>query len=134
MKIEVVKLTNESLMQAACSATMRGRSSKMTLDKIYKCQHSPLRTQMFWITMHDIKSFVSVHFVRHKFGVEHFVGSNRSDRGGVLADRNTPVLNCMLLNAETLINMARKRLCGQASEETREVMQEIKEQVAKVDE
>lgn len=36
-------------------------------------------------------------------------------------------------NAQALINMGRKRLCTQASPETRQVMQEIKEEVSKRD-
>lgn len=36
-------------------------------------------------------------------------------------------------NAQALINISRKRLCSQASRETREVMQEIKNQISKKD-
>ena len=36
-------------------------------------------------------------------------------------------------NAQALINMSRKRLCNQASPETREVMAEMKKEVAKQD-
>ena len=36
-------------------------------------------------------------------------------------------------NAQALINMSRKRLCSQASPETREVMVEMKKEVAKQD-
>ena len=38
----------------------------------------------------------------------------------------------MSVNAQELINMAHKRLCKQASKETREVMQEIVRQVIEV--
>lgn len=133
MKITVTKLTDEKLMQAACSATMRGRESKMTLDRIYKAKHSPIRTQIFWIVMENIPTFVSVHFVRHSQGVTHFVGTNREDRGGELANRLTPINHSMLANAEALMNMSYKRLCGQASAETYEVMQRIKEEIMWVD-
>ena len=36
-------------------------------------------------------------------------------------------------NAQALINMSRKRLCNQASPETREVMEAMKEEVSKRD-
>ena len=36
-------------------------------------------------------------------------------------------------NAQALINMSRKRLCSQASPETREVMEAMKEEVSKRD-
>jgi hypothetical protein len=83
--------------------------------------------------MEDIKTYVSVHLVRHKVGVEHFVGTNRVDRGGVIADRNTPINHSMLLNAQALIAMSLKRLCGQASIDTYKVMHMIKEEIKQVD-
>ena len=39
----------------------------------------------------------------------------------------------MEANAQALINMARQRLCSQASPETREVMEAMKEEVSKSD-
>lgn len=101
---------------------------------MYLSEHSPVRTQMFVVEMTNILSFVSVHLVRHKFGVEHFVKSNRSDRGGNAgANRLSQVNHLMILNAQALINMARKRLCGKASDETQDVMRHIKAGVAAVD-
>jgi len=133
--VTVEKLTNEKLMQRACAITI-DKDSKATLDSIYDCEHSPIRTQMFWIEMKNIPSFVSVHLVRHKFGVEHFVKSLREDRcgkGNEVETRNSPVNHGMLINAQALINMARKRLCSKASKETRAVMTMIKEKVQEVD-
>lgn len=132
--ITITKLTDVSLLRTACTATT-GKPSKMSLDKAYTCEHSPIRTQLFWIEMKDIPTFVSVHFVRHKIGVEHFVRSNRVDRAEYTAvpDRLTPVTHCMLINAEALITMSRKRLCMQASKETREVMHMIKQQMLHID-
>ena len=132
MKIFVEKLTDVNLMREACSFTIN-RDSNMSLEKIYKCEHSPMRTQIFIVKMYDIPTFVSVHFVRHKIGVEHWVKSNRDDRGGEIADRDTPVNHMMMLNAETLITMARKRLCYKAHKMTTVVMNEIKREVNKVD-
>ncbi len=134
MQIKVEKITDGQLMRRACSYTINAES-KMTLGKIYKCEHSPMRTQMFVVEMIDIPTFVSVHFVRHKIGVEHFVKSNRDDRGAdFVADRNTPVNHMMFLNAEALITLAKKRLCYKAHEQTVVVMNEIKREVKRVDE
>lgn len=133
MRIEVKKLTGEDLMREACSFTS-GKPSKISLKTIYDSEHSPMRTQLFWVAMFDIPTFVSVHLVRHQVGVTHFVKSNREDRGGDKeADRNTPVNHAMLLNAQSLVNMARKRLCGKASKETQFVMRRIRDAVAVVD-
>ena len=89
---------------------------------------------MFAVEMKDIPSFVSTHLVRHKIGVEHFVQSNRADRGGnAHADRNTLINHLMVLNAQALITMARKRLCSKASLETQEIMATIANKIHEVD-
>ena len=123
MEVIVKKLTDESLMRRACEMTMHGKESKMTLKDMYFCEHSPMRTQLFWIEMLGIPSFVSVHFRTHGTGIEHFVTSNREDRGGdEKVDRWTPVNHGMLINAQALVNLARKRLCRKAHAETQVVM------------
>lgn len=136
MHIEVQKLTDLDLMREACEFTMHssGSSSSMSLEKMYKCEHSPMRTQLFTVKMYEIPNFVSVHFVRHKHGVEHFVQTMRDDRGAdFVADRNTPTNHMMLCNAQAIVNMARKRLCYKAHEKTQMVMRAIKWQVHCVD-
>ena len=91
--------------------------------KILIAEHSPIRTLMFTIAM-EIPYWVSVHYVRHKYGVEHYVKSQRTDRTG--EDRTSKrqdetVTHIMDVNAQELIFMARRRLCGMASPETREL-------------
>lgn len=126
MKIEVEQITGIELAREACSFTI-GKESGVSLENLAKCEHSPLRTQMFCVRMYEIPTYVSIHFVRHKIGVEHFVKSNRPDRGGdEITHRNSPVNHLMFCNAHSLIHMARRRLCFQASSGTREVMQRIK--------
>ncbi len=133
MKITVEKLTDSSIMRRACECTT-DKESKASLNRMYDCEHSPIRTQVFWVEMKDIPTFVSVHLARHKIGVEHFVKSNRLDRGWLAsADRYTPVRHGMFIDAQALINMSRKRLCKQASEETQDVMLKIKIAVAEID-
>lgn len=136
MKIKVTKLTDVELARKACQFTLHSHNkTKVGLDKLYGSEHSPARTQLLWVEMYDIPSFVSTHFVRHKIGVEHYVQTNRVDRGGSDdCSRNSSVNHAMLINAQALINIARKRLCTQASKETREVMQAIKDSVKEVDE
>ena len=124
-----------NLVQRACEMTMDGGKSRISNEEIYRCEHSPIRTKLFWIEMIDIPTFISVHLVRHKIGVEHFVKTNRDDLGGDgEATRNTPVNHGMLINAQALINMARKRLCGKSHEETRKIMRLIKDAVGAIDE
>ena len=135
MKIIVDKVVGEEWMQEACKFTSGGGSTTMTLKRVYGCEHSPMRIQRFMVRMYDIPTFVSVHLVRHSVGVVHFVKSNREDRPGCTGDtgRMHPVNHMMDINAQALINMARKRLCSKAHAETIKVMKEIKAQVMLVD-
>ena len=103
------------------------------IEKLLKCEHSPIRTLQFAFKMR-IPYWVSVHFCRHKFGVEHFVSTQREDR----VEDNRPrdlkaqgeiVEHVIYLNAQALINIMRKRLCNQASPETQEVAKAIKDLV-----
>lgn len=93
MNIVVDKLTDRTLLRAACDSTRHpGQTpSTATLEKMYRCRHSPIRTQLFYIQLIGIPTFVSVHLVRHKHGVEHFIQSKRDDRG-VPTDGSTETL------------------------------------------
>lgn len=127
MHVTIKQITSVEDARLACGSTM-GKHSFIQLEDLAFCEHSPLRALEFWVEMHDIPTFVSVHLVRHKIGVEHFVRSHRVDRGGTgKEDRYTPVHHTMKINAQALINLARRRLCAKASQETREVMWAIKE-------
>jgi hypothetical protein len=69
-------------------------------------------------------------------GVVHWVTTQRADRTGVDRDKSpqdTPVEHECEANAQALINISRKRLCSQASPETRKAWQEVKAEVAKKD-
>lgn len=136
MNVTVYKITGTNLLKDACESTMHQKvESKMTTLSIYNCEHSPIRSQMFVVKMEGIPNFVSVHLVRHNVGVQHYVQTMRVDRGAEdIANRMTPTNHTMILNAQTLINMARRRLCYKASKETRDVFNAIIDAVAKVDE
>ena len=131
MLVEIIKHTGIADARRAIEFTTGGRfTAKATLSSVYGWNHSITRTQMFSVMMYRIPTFVSVHFSRHKVGVEHFVQSNRPDRGGdALADRVSPVNHLMFCNAEAIINMSHRRLCYQASTETRFVMEQIKSEM-----
>ena len=134
MEIVVAKLTDYELMNEACGETIGKENTSPDPLSLYKSEHSPIRTQVFKVRMIGIPTFVSVHFVRHKIGVEHFVKSNREDRNGNgKADRDTPVNHLFHANAQALISMARKRLCFMAHRTAREVMAHIRQGVSEHD-
>jgi hypothetical protein len=129
MIIVVEKVTQPWLIDAACEFTSGQTRFTMDNTDMYHAEHSPIRTQCYWIKMWGIPTYVSTHFVRHKVGVEHFVRSNRDTE----ANRMTPVDHAMFANAAALIAMARKRLCGKADRRTREAMEKIVESMKVVD-
>ena len=102
--------------------------------KILRSEHSPIRTLMFTVKMIGIPYCNSVHFVRHKYGVEHYVMSQRKnvDRGAERQD--APVTHVMDINAQELIFMARKRLCYKADDLTRNIMKSIVEGIFNISE
>jgi len=120
LKITVEKITPHSWIDQACQYTSGKSDLKVDVNKMYRAEHSPIRTQIFAVHMLDIPTYVSTHFVRHKMGVEHFVKSNRRAKESV--ERNTPVNHMMLLNAQALISMARVRLCNKADKVAQQVM------------
>ena len=104
--------------------------------KILRAEHSPIRSLIFCFKITNLKSWIATHFVRHHVGVEKWVRTQRSDRTGIDRDdlpQGAEVEMEIEANAQALINMSRKRLCSQASIETREVMEAIKKEVEKKD-
>ena len=104
--------------------------------KILRAEHSPIRSLIFCFKITNLKSWIATHFVRHHVGVEKWVRTQRSDRTGIDRDdlpQGAEVEMEIEANAQALINIARKRLCSQASVETREVMDAIKKEVEKKD-
>lgn len=134
MKINIQKLTNADLLRRANEFTT-GHESKMSLATAYRLGHSPIRTQLFWVELREIPLFVASQLVRQHVGVQFFQKSHRPDRNPDAKDegRMTPTDLAFICNAETLINMSHKRLCGKASAETREVVRAICELVEEQD-
>jgi hypothetical protein len=102
--------------------------------KLIFSEHSPIRRMKFYWRWKDLKSWVSVHFVRHKVGIEHWVSSQRTDRTGVNRDelpQSALVNHACEATAQALINMSRRRLCNCASKDTREAWLKVKDGVAK---
>jgi hypothetical protein len=91
--------------------------------RILLAEHSPIRLLLVDWKWLGLRSWVSVHFVRHKIGIEHFVKTQRTDRTGMARDKipqDALVDHECVGNAQSIINISRKRLCSTASLETRE--------------
>ena len=96
-------------------------------QSILEARHSPIRYLRFSFLI-ECPYWVSVHLCRHVHA-QPYVRSQRNDRQNYY-DRNAarqdePVTMIWDMNAEELMVIANKRLCLQASEETREVVKEM---------
>ena len=104
--------------------------------KLIMSEHSPIRRLKFYWRWANLKYWVSVHLVRHKIGIEHWVNTQRTDRTGI--DRNELPQGALVnhaaeADAQAMINISRKRLCTCASPETRKAWQKVKDEVANVE-
>lgn len=101
---------------------------------ILRARHSPIRWLRFSFYL-EIPYWVSVHLVRHVHA-QPYVRSQRNDRQDdydrETAPQNAPVSMIWDMNAEELMVIANKRLCNQASTETREVVKEMVRQVQEI--
>lgn len=101
---------------------------------ILKARHSPIRRLRFSFLLEDIPYFVSVHLCRHIHS-QPYVRSQRNDRQSAYdrnkAPQDSPVTMIWDMNAEELMVVANKRLCRQASKETRDVVQAMCDKVIK---
>lgn len=106
--------------------------------KMLLAEHSPIRLVEYDWAWEDIKQYVTTHLVRHHEGCEKFVHSQREDRRELPVPRDELLqgaLNDMMMcaNAQSFINISRKRLCNCASPETREAWKLVIEALRDID-
>jgi thymidylate synthase ThyX len=101
---------------------------------ILKARHSPIRELNFRFRL-ELPYWVSVHLCRH-IHARPYVRSQRNDRQSSYDRKKAPqdatVTMRWSMEAEELMTIANKRLCKQASEETRQVVKMMCEEVLKV--
>lgn len=142
MKVELIEIKGDykQVVNRARTTVNKNELGKEPSEKfkrkILMAEHSPIRGRVFCFKIKDLKSWVATHFVRHHVGVEKWVSTQRSDRTSINRDalpQGQLVTMELEANAQALINISRKRLCNQASPETRVVMHDIREEVKKQD-
>lgn len=104
--------------------------------RILLAEHSPIRLLYIKWKWFDLKYWVSNHFGRHWLGIEHYVRTQRIDRTGVDRDellQSSLVEHEAVANAQALINISRKRLCNQASHETREAWRKVVDSIKNIE-
>lgn len=103
------------------------KPSEDFIKRVMISEHSPIRSIRFKWLWTGIKNWVCVHWVRHMW--ECFVGTQRTDRTGVDRDalpQDAPVNFMGEMNGQNAIDTMRKRLCYQASTETRQYAEDLK--------
>ena len=101
-------------------------------------EHSPIRTVWYSWTWKNIRTWITSHMSRHHEGCEKFIHSQREDRRELDVPRDElpqGSLNDMDMeaNVQALINISRKRVCNNASKETREAWSKVLDEIEKVD-
>ena len=105
-----------------------GDPSDSWKKSITRAGHSPIRLIEFHIKVEGVKSWITVHNVRHKHGIEHWISTQRDDRTGVNRDdapQGTLVDYEFCVNLEELMYICNRRFCMQAHQETRDFWRSI---------
>lgn len=129
------------------------------IKKAIMAEHSPIKLVQYRVIIKNLKQWVGVHLLRHEH-ILPFICSQRNDRNEyveVMVKRICDELLQMIqeeqpdfnprnllpqgtcndhmfwLNAQTFINISRRRLCHEASKETQMVWKMIVEELCKVD-
>jgi len=145
MKVEdFTQVTSwKRVLKAARATVHKNDIDKIPSDKFKRkmliAEHSPIRLLEFEWDWKYMQQWITVHFVRHHVGCEKFVGTQRIDRTSLKVDNRDELpqgeYNEMMMcaNAQALINISRKRLCSDASTETRHAWKLVMEELKKVD-
>lgn len=140
MKTELLKIKGDwREVVDDCRSTMGKEElghepSQKFKREILIAEHSPIRDLIFKWRWPDMPHWVTVHWVRHKW--EKFVRTQRSDRTGIPREKlpqDEPQTFTGEANTQHLIDTMRKRLCGQASPETRAYAEDLKRTIAEVE-
>lgn len=142
LKVEIIQETSWNRALNAARRTIgkdeinkepsNGWKARMLL-----AEHSPIKLVEYCIKFKNLRQWVGVHLLRHGFTLP-FIHSQREDRRELDCPRDelpqgTPNDQDFVVNAQSLINISRKRLCRCASKETREAWEEVKKEMWKVD-
>lgn len=137
MRVTNIKFSdNWQEVKDSCMATINKETGKYPDRKwkknILLCEHSPIRRMRVYWKWTDLKYWVSNHFVRHKIGIEHWVGTQRTNGNErENAPQGAPVVHSCEADAQALINISRKRLCNKAAYETRMAWEAVRYEIEK---
>lgn len=137
MKTKILKVKGDwEEVATDCRATvgkdaLGKEPSEAFKRKLLLAEHSPIRDIIVKWKWTGMPHWVTVHWVRHKW--EKFVCTQRTDRTGIdrtKLPQDEPQDFTGEANQQALIDTMRKRLCHQASPETREYACDLKQTLA----
>ena len=163
MKVNVIQETPWSRALNAARRTigkppLNKEPSDNWRKMVIMAEHSPIKLVEYLISFKDLRQWVGVHLLRHEHMLP-FIHSQRVDRREDIDSLTERVMSIIeedvksdesfnkrdylfqgepndqdfVVNAQTLINISRKRLCYCASKETREAWIAVKEAIKEFD-
>ena len=163
MKVNVIQETPWSRALNAARRTigkppLNKEPSDNWRKMVIMAEHSPIKLVEYLISFKDLRQWVGVHLLRHEHMLP-FIHSQRVDRREDIDSLTERVMSMIeedvksdesfnkrdylfqgepndqdfVVNAQTLINISRKRLCHCASKETREAWVAVKEAIKEFD-
>lgn len=130
MEVKVTRLSSWEQVANLARRTMwkDGLGREPTSDwksRIVLAAHSPIYSMFYQIDWTWLPRWIADEFVRHHVGATPYMSSQRPDRspGGTPRSELTqedPVNLTMVLNAQSFLDISRKRLCRQAAAGARE--------------
>ena len=163
MKVNVIQETSWSRALNAARRTigkppLNKEPSDNWRKMVIMAEHSPIKLVEYLISFKDLRQWVGVHLLRHEH-ILPFIHSQRVDRREDIDSLTERVMSIIeedvksdesfnkrdylfqgepndqdfVVNAQTLINISRRRLCHCASKETREAWIAVKEAIKEFD-
>ena len=163
MKVNVIQETPWSRALNAARRTigkppLNKEPSDNWRKMVIMAEHSPIKLVEYLISFKDLRQWVGVHLLRHEH-ILPYIHSQRVDRREDIDSLTKKVMSIIeedvksdesfnkrdylfqgepndqdfVVNAQTLINISRKRLCHCASKETREAWIAVKEAIKEFD-
>ncbi len=143
MEIHISDITTWDAVKKAALYTVGYTTAKTAptaewIDKMLKAEHSPIREKIYHVELIGIPYWIANHFRTHFIGVNYYMQTSREDRTEARTPRGelrqtAPVNLLISANAQALINISRKRLCGMAHQQTRLIWQRVVDEMQRHD-
>lgn len=156
--LEAARFTQGKEALRNADGTLRKPSEKFIKESLM-AEHGHIKVVQYKITIKDLAQWIGVHFLRHAYTLP-YICTQRNDLNESVEEMVNRIVGELLkmiqeeepgynprnllpqgtrndhmfwMNAQTIINISKRRMCSTASKETREVWRMILAELAKVD-